>query len=332
MTPHGGQTDGESSCIRTGFIVIESFMQISRSVLLACVAAISLSPLLLQGQETEAQAKARKALENALNQMPSQALPAATPAPAKPAAAAPEEKPQFKSPPPGSVPPERHGLFHWFKRSSPPAPAIEAPAPSSPESMNRAKEALHQKMSEGQTQQKAESAPPSQPSSLPAAPAAPVVTRTPPPAAAPMAAPDAAAEKAAKNEAARQEKERVAAEKAAAKAAREKAAEDAKAQAAAEKAAKKAANEANSSAPTFLELTPSFYPAAPSATAPSVAATPSVTATPSVATAPSATMSPTPALSGSKEERLKQLLTAYKADKISPEEYHQQRAKILAEP
>jgi hypothetical protein len=35
---------------------------------------------------------------------------------------------------------------------------------------------------------------------------------------------------------------------------------------------------------------------------------------------------------GSKEERLSELLDLYKADKISPAEYHDQRAKIIAEP
>ncbi|MCL5095927.1 MAG: hypothetical protein M1608_00025 [Candidatus Omnitrophica bacterium] len=34
----------------------------------------------------------------------------------------------------------------------------------------------------------------------------------------------------------------------------------------------------------------------------------------------------------SKEKRLADLLELYKADKITPHEYHQQRAKILAEP
>jgi hypothetical protein len=35
---------------------------------------------------------------------------------------------------------------------------------------------------------------------------------------------------------------------------------------------------------------------------------------------------------GSKEERLSELLDLYKADRISPAEYHDQRAKIIAEP
>jgi hypothetical protein len=53
-----------------------------------------------------------------------------------------------------------------------------------------------------------------------------------------------------------------------------------------------------------------------------------VMATPSVVAAP---MAVTPA-SGSKDQRLLDLLQAYKADKITPTEYHAQRAKILAEP
>jgi hypothetical protein len=37
-------------------------------------------------------------------------------------------------------------------------------------------------------------------------------------------------------------------------------------------------------------------------------------------------------IAASKEERLQALLAKYKADQISPEEYHQQRAAILAAP
>jgi hypothetical protein len=39
-----------------------------------------------------------------------------------------------------------------------------------------------------------------------------------------------------------------------------------------------------------------------------------------------------PATLSSKQQRLTELLEAYKGDKISPAEYHAQRAKILAEP
>lgn len=41
---------------------------------------------------------------------------------------------------------------------------------------------------------------------------------------------------------------------------------------------------------------------------------------------------PPPAVSASKEQRLQGLLQLYKADQLSPEQYHTERAKILAEP
>jgi hypothetical protein len=41
---------------------------------------------------------------------------------------------------------------------------------------------------------------------------------------------------------------------------------------------------------------------------------------------------PPPAVAADKEQRLRELLGKYRADQVTPEEYHQQRAKILAEP
>ncbi|HNR71267.1 MAG TPA: hypothetical protein PLV05_01195 [Verrucomicrobiota bacterium] len=41
---------------------------------------------------------------------------------------------------------------------------------------------------------------------------------------------------------------------------------------------------------------------------------------------------PGAAISAEKQQRLDELLTQYRADQITPEEYHQLRAKILAEP
>ena len=41
---------------------------------------------------------------------------------------------------------------------------------------------------------------------------------------------------------------------------------------------------------------------------------------------------PTLPISAAKQEKLEALLAKYKADQISPEEYHVQRAAILAEP
>ncbi|HEX4644931.1 MAG TPA: hypothetical protein VH598_04920 [Verrucomicrobiae bacterium] len=47
---------------------------------------------------------------------------------------------------------------------------------------------------------------------------------------------------------------------------------------------------------------------------------------------PARLVAPPTNLSGSKEQRLGQLLQQYKADQITPAQYHEQRAKILAEP
>jgi hypothetical protein len=41
---------------------------------------------------------------------------------------------------------------------------------------------------------------------------------------------------------------------------------------------------------------------------------------------------PPPTISADKQTRLTELLQKYKAEQITPEQYHQQRAKILAEP
>ena len=41
---------------------------------------------------------------------------------------------------------------------------------------------------------------------------------------------------------------------------------------------------------------------------------------------------PPPAISADKQTRLAELLRKYKADQLTPEEDHQQRAKILSEP
>lgn len=41
---------------------------------------------------------------------------------------------------------------------------------------------------------------------------------------------------------------------------------------------------------------------------------------------------PPPAISGDKAQRLAELLRQYRADQITPETYHKQRAAILAEP
>jgi len=63
-------------------------------------------------------------------------------------------------------------------------------------------------------------------------------------------------------------------------------------------------------------------PAAPAEPAPAVTPAP---------TGPTTIVAPPSPLAGSKEQRLQALLQQYKADRITPQQYHEERAKILAE-
>ena len=63
-----------------------------------------------------------------------------------------------------------------------------------------------------------------------------------------------------------------------------------------------------------------------------VTSTPAAMATPAAPATPAEPAAPTTLAPGSKEARLAELLQLYKADRITPTEYHEQRAKIIAEP
>ena len=131
-------------------------MQSLRSVLLACVAAILVSPLLVKGEDTDAQAKARQALEQAM-QMSQPQPPPAQPAPTK-------KKPAKKTPPP--APP----VSAAPQKSSPPpqakpeAPVVlvepTQPAPATPGEKQMDFATLRQKVAEPWPEGNA-SAPPS---------------------------------------------------------------------------------------------------------------------------------------------------------------------------
>jgi hypothetical protein len=74
-------------------------------------------------------------------------------------------------------------------------------------------------------------------------------------------------------------------------------------------------------------------PAAAPAVAASSAQAPTADRKPKPRLASSFQPLPAPALpiSNDKQQRLKDLLSKYRADEITPEQYHQERAKILAE-
>jgi hypothetical protein len=116
-------------------------------------------------------------------------------------------------------------------------------------------------------------------------------------------------------------------------------AQDNPAQAAARAALMKQMDQVQAPEPETPSPTPApTMPKTPAPVAPAPAAAPvMITPTP----APSATMtsaSPVPIvapaipISATKEQRLQALLAKYKADQITPEQYHTQRAEILAEP
>lgn len=80
---------------------------------------------------------------------------------------------------------------------------------------------------------------------------------------------------------------------------------------------------ADKAVPAAAPAEPAPAPTKPAKPAPSKAKPAKAASTPM--------QTPASPLAGSKEERLKHLLDQYKADQITPEEYHKQRAKIVAE-
>ena len=301
-------------------------MQIFKHFLLAGSIALALSPVCLRAEDTEAQAQARAALQQKMREMggqppadvapPASQIKTATP-PVTPAAPA-----QKQTPRPVQVPASRRSSPGQPPITQPaatpapmdsakapgtapvsPAPIMVAPNASSPDLIEQARQATRAKMAELQSQQNNAAAQPVfQPVPTTATKAAPpVVTAGKPaqPSKAEIQAAkerDAAAAKAAQQKA---DQEKAAAKKAAAQQAKI-AADQEKAEAA--KAAK------TSTKPAKVEK----IEAAPATFTPLTA--------------------PASSLPASKEQRLQALLDQYKADKITAEEYHDQRAKIIAEP
>ena len=250
-------------------------MQISRRVLLACAASLAFSTCFstsLRAQDSEAQQKARKALDQRIqeiNQNPAPA-PVTPPKPAPQAKPAPAEKPVAQSKPtpvaqvtktnPPPAPVATAAVVHEAPKSaSAPEPQyMPFPPATNPQSEEKLQEALRRKEMEMDARK--------------AAPAAAAV----------KAAPSSTSAKAKPVQPS-----------------------NAEAQAAKEKAAQKAAaDEAKAKQKGKVAAGPALEPLP----------------------------APPTGLSGSKEQRLDQLLQQYRADKISPEEYHAQRSKIMAEP
>jgi len=207
-------------------------------------------------------------------------------------------------------------------------PAAVTPAPADPETIRTAREALRQKMAELDAREKTAAEAEARAKAEAKARQEEERQRAATEAKARQEAEAAAAK--ARQEAAAAEKQRQAAE---AKAKKEAAAAEArakreaeaaeKARAAAEAKAKKQAEkeQAKAAAQAREEAKQQAAPEAPKR-APAAQTTGGF----------ESLQAPPLPVSGSKEARLGELLKQYKADQITPEQYHQRRARILAEP
>lgn len=305
-------------------------MQIFKNILLACSLAVATSPLYLKAEDNEAQAAARAALQQKMREL--KGLPPA--AESQPAPSAPVEVVAPKAPEPVATPPPH------------PAATIALPEGASADLIEQARQATRARVAELQGKPSASI------SAVPEAPAAPggipayVPEKTSKEAKRAAAEQEAAAKKAAQAQAAAARKaaqEQAAMEKAAAK----KAADE---RAAAEKAAAdqatqtpmatsgtapddtaKVSAEKQKAAKAQAEADAKARAAADKAAKAAKKAKPQ--ANKMEAAVPLAPLEgPASSLPSSKEQRLQQLTEQYKADKISAADYHEQRAKIIAEP
>jgi hypothetical protein len=177
-------------------------MQISKSLLLGFAAVLCIVPQSIRAADTDAQVKAREALRNKMNELQGQPANLETTAPAQPApsqpvtqAPAPQEKnvPKKTPPPVAAKKPKPATKPAPVTREAPPQsmPEVVASPPVDSEITAREREAVRKKMDELVAQPTSEKAKPMPPAM--AAKPKPVATPkpAPPPVAAPSAAPSA---------------------------------------------------------------------------------------------------------------------------------------------
>ncbi|MFO1476611.1 MAG: hypothetical protein U1F98_08175 [Verrucomicrobiota bacterium] len=288
-------------------------MQISRRTLLVIISAATLLPLACPAEDNEAQSKARQALEQATNPG------AATNAAIKPKAAAPVviQKPAPQAAAAAQKTTSLQDALNQKMQELDKAPAaaavapVAAPAPAAPAPPPAPA---------------APAAPSTKPqAAVPAAAAATVIVAqaAPPPAPAPVPAPAAAP--AAKAATAATATAAVATADASADSSGSGHFFDLSALPQSDPQAEAKAQQALGQKMVQLDAIK-----APVSTGLPEAG-PALTPAPKAKNALPALSGPPPALPADKEARLQALLQQYKADQISPEEYHAQRAKILAE-
>jgi hypothetical protein len=308
-------------------------MQISRRILLACAAATALFPLMALSRDNAAQVKAREALEQQMNQAPP-AEPAIVPPPPMPAAPPP-------TPPPAPPAPVKH-------RRAPKAPAVkpapavewpELPSTAATENSHEIEDALHQKMLETHAQPPPAPAMTAQPAPAPAEHPAEVAPAPAPPTVAPAAEPIQPASPPVTST----RTHRVS-KTAAAQTTNDNAKWGAveitpgmgqeqmnQAQQALQEKMSQMGPEPKQE--NLKEATSNeVKPESRAVRAPAQASTTAAKRAPVTKTKLPPLPAPPSPVSASKEQQLQNLLQQYTSDQISPEQYHQQRAKILSEP
>jgi hypothetical protein len=294
-------------------------MQISKCFLVACVAAYSLALLPLCAADADADLKLREALEKKLNESQTQP-PAPSP---QPKASAPA-----RTAAPVAVPAPQPA----------PASVLSAPPPADSDAIAKAREALRQKMNELDTQpgqavpQPVVVAPPASRKPAQAAMPAPAERPVPPAQLSQPVAQPAPVRTTAKPVLVAPPPV------------------DSETITKAREALRQKMNELDMQPASFVAAPASVGQPQPVAGQPASVVAPAIQPLAMPAPAPTALaptkankrnqflqsfpplQSPLPAIGADKEQRLQELLRKYRADQITPEQYHQERAKILAEP
>jgi hypothetical protein len=338
----------KTCCNQAGFIVKKIFMQISRHLLLTCAVAACLTPTLVHAADNEAQIRARQALEEKMNQMPAATNP--PPAVSKPKAAAAKPAPAPKpAPPVVTVTPKSTTVEGQPAQSA----TIHAATPSTDSAtQQKLEEALHQAQPQPVAPQPTpvvpqpapvvEQPPMQQPAPVVQQPAA-VAPKTPAVESQPapttpsyISTPsndDATNQKL--QEALRQKMQQTPVETAPPAIATQKPANTMKPAPTGNYAPQPAPQPAPTANYAPVPTTSTPHPNLPEQPTPQAAPAPVVSknqppAQPTVSLP--ALQAPATGLSPAKQQKLDELLNQYRADQITPQQYHEQRAKILAEP
>lgn len=284
-------------------------MQISKTFLLVCALVLGAAALSYGQNDTDAQLKARQALRDALNNSQPQPPPAATPAPAPAPAPKPPkvEKPKPVKPAPAPAP--APAAAPAATAANPPV-TLQLPPGADPEAIAKAQEALRVRMAELNNQPVPAAATPA-PAPAPVQPAvAPPVVVTPAPPVAPAPAP--------------------AAPVVAAPTTTEPPGAFAPVPGAADAQALENARLAMRASMDHVVATQPQLVAPPGQPTPAAAQEPQAKKGKVVIPVFPAIEAPPSPVSPAKQQQLADLLNKYRADQITPEVYHAERAKILA--